>query len=104
MRYLVALGLAIVATALLFVGGARIAQLVSGPERTPNDFTVGARFDLCGYSVDSRHELAGYALKDWQGERCRNLSKLDHCVLGCLQEAPTVEVAASCYEACVERR
>jgi hypothetical protein len=104
MRYLAALSIAIGIAFFLFWAGARIAQIVSGPERVANEFTVGQRFDLCGYQVDSRFAIAGYALDDWQADRCKDMSDLDHCVLGCLQGAGTVEIAASCYEDCVRGR
>lgn len=101
MRYVAALAIAALLTALFFVGGARIAVLVSGPERDANDFTTGARFDLCGHSVDSRFAIAGYDLKQWRGERCRALSTLDRCLLACLEKAATVEIAEGCYPTCV---
>ncbi len=104
MRHLAALLFACVLTFLLFWAGARIAQIVSGPERIANDYTVGQTFDLCGYRVDSRYAMAGYELEDWQGDRCRRMSELDHCVLGCLERAGTVEIAAGCYEECVRKR
>ena len=104
MRYLSALLLACGLTFLLLWGGARIAILVSGPERVANDYTVGQKFDLCGYAVDSRFAMAGYELEDWQDERCKSMSALDHCVLGCLERAGTVEIAAGCYEECVRKR
>ena len=48
--------------------GARIAVIVSSsPERVANDYTVGQRFDLCGYQIDSRFALAGYDLDDGRG-------------------------------------
>ena len=104
MRHLVALVVACLFTALLFWAGARLSILVSGPERVANDYTVGERFDLCGYSVDSRYAVAGYDLEAWQGARCQRLSDLDHCVLGCLSRAGTIEIASSCYPECVKRR
>ena len=104
MRYLVALSIACGLALLLFWAGARIALIVSGPERVANDYTVGQRFDLCGYQVDSRYAVAGYDLDDWKADRCQRMSDLDHCVLGCLEGAGTVEVAAACYEGCVRSR
>lgn len=104
MRYFAALVIASGLTFLLLWGGARIALIVSGPERLANDFTVGQKFDLCGYEVDSRFAMAGYELADWQDDRCQRMSDLDHCVLGCLSRAGTVEIAASCYEDCVQQR
>jgi hypothetical protein len=104
MRYLAALLIACGLTFLLLWAGARIATIVSGPERVANDYTVGQEFDLCGYSVDSRFAMAGYDLADWQDERCKEMSDLDHCVLGCLERAGTVEIAATCYEECVRKR
>lgn len=103
MRYLAALAIACAITALLFWGGAKIALLVSGPERVANDYTVGQRFDLCGYQVDSRYAIAGYDLDEWQDERCQHLSDLDRCVLGCLEQAGTIEIAEACYLDCVKR-
>lgn len=103
MRYLAALALACVLTACLLWAGAKIAIVVSGPERVANDYTVGQRFDLCGYQVDSRYAIAGYDLDEWQEERCRRLSDLDRCVLGCLERAGTVQIAEACYPDCVQR-
>lgn len=103
MRYLAALALACVLTTFLLWAGAKIAMIVSGPERVANDFTVGQRFDLCGYRVDSRYAIAGYDLEQWQDERCRNLSDLDRCVLGCLEQAGTIEIAEACYPDCVKQ-
>lgn len=104
MRYLAALALACGLTALLLWVGARIAIVVSGPERVANDYTVGQRFDLCGHSVDSRYAMAGYDLETWTDERCRNLSDLDECVLACLEQAGTIEIARDCYPQCVPAR
>jgi len=104
MRYLAALSIASVLGFILFWAGARLAVLVSGPERQANDFTVGQRFDLCGYQVDSRYAIAGYDLDEWKGDRCNRMSELDHCILGCLERAGTVEIAAACYEECVRGR
>ena len=103
MRYLTALLIACGLTFLLLWLGARIAVLVSGPERVANEYTAGQRFDLCGYRVDSRYAVAGYDLEQWKGERCRNLSDLDHCLLACLEQAGTVEIASACYEQCVQK-
>lgn len=102
MRYLAALAIACVLTAFLFWAGAKIAILVSGPERVANDYTVGQRFDLCGYEVDSRYAIAGYDLEAWQDERCQRLSDFDRCVLGCLEQAGTIEIAAACHPGCVK--
>jgi len=104
MRYLAALSIACVLGFLLLWAGARIALIVSSPERVANEYTVGQRFDLCGYQVDSRYAIAGYDLDEWHGDRCNRMSKLDHCLLGCLERAGTIEIAASCYEECVQGR
>lgn len=103
MRYLAALAIACALTAFLFWGGAKIAILVSGPERVANDYTVGQRFDLCGHQVDSRYAIAGYDLEEWQDERCQHLSDLDLCVLGCLEQAATIEIAEACYPDCTKQ-
>ncbi|MBY0399839.1 hypothetical protein K2X89_06055 [Myxococcota bacterium] len=103
MRYLAALAIACVLTAFLFWAGAKIAILVSGPEREANDYTVGQRFDLCGYQVDSRSAIAGYDLEEWQDERCRRLTEFDRCVLACLEGAGTIEIAEACQPDCVKR-
>lgn len=102
MRFVVAFVLACALTAVLVVGGARIAVLVSGPEPRPNDFTVGQRRDLCGYEVDARYAIAGYRLDVWQGARCHALSDHDHCVLACLRDAGTVSIAARCSKRCAD--
>jgi hypothetical protein len=101
MRYLVALTIAAALIFAAFWVGARISILVTQPHREHNDFTVGRKMDLCGYQVDMRHEMAGYDLKKWRGSRCDNLSSLDHCVLECLSQAGTVEIAKACYPDCV---
>lgn len=102
MRFLAALLGAVVVTVVLTWVGARIARVASGPENGVNDFTVGQRFVLCGHAIESRMELAGYDLDQWTGERCRNLSALDHCLLSCLERAVTIEIAEGCYERCVK--
>ena len=101
LRYLLAL---VIAAALVFAMlwvGSWIATIVTQPHRQPNDFTVGQKWDLCGYAVDMRHEAGGYDLERWRGSRCRSLSDLDHCVLRCLSEAGTIEIGAACFEDCV---
>jgi hypothetical protein len=103
LRYLASLVLACALTAFLLWAGAKIASIVSSPESGNNDFTVGQRMYLCGYQVDSRYAVAGYDLEEWKGDRCRNLSTLDRCILGCLEKAGTVETASACYANCVER-
>jgi hypothetical protein len=103
MRYLTAMCVAGVLLFLAFWVGARIAAMVSQPNRLPDDFTVGQKMDLCGYQVDIRHRAAGYDLDVWSGPRCDSLSKLDECVLECLSEAGTVEIATACYSDCVAR-
>lgn len=102
-RYLAALLGAVVVTIALTWVGARIARVTSGPENAVNDFTVGQRYVLCGHAIESRMALAGYDLDQWTGERCRNLSALDRCLLYCLERAVTVEIAEGCYERCVRR-
>ena len=101
MRYIIALTIAASLLFLAFWAGSRISILVTQPDREHNDFTVGRKMDLCGYQVDMRHEMAGYDLRQWRGSRCDSLSELDHCVLQCLSEAGTVEIAVACYPECV---
>ncbi len=101
MRYLSALGIAVVLVFLLLWVGSWIAEIVRQPDRQINDFTVGRKMDLCGYQVDMRHEAAGYDLDEWKGERCDRLSELDRCLLSCLSRARTIEIGAACYEDCV---
>jgi len=101
MRYLIALLIACASTFVLFWVGARVATMVSGPERGANDFTVGQQRLICGYQIDTRYALAGYDLDAWDESRCAFLGKLDRCVLGCLEQAGTVEIASACYEDCV---
>jgi hypothetical protein len=101
-RYLGALLGAIVVTVVLTWVGARIARVTSGPETAVNDFTVGQRYVLCGHAIEARMAMAGYDLDQWTGERCRHLSKLDQCLLACLERAGTVEIAEGCYERCVK--
>ena len=101
MRYLAALCVAAGLLFLVFWLGSRIAVIVSQPDRQYNDFTVGRKMDLCGHAVDMRHAAAGYDLDEWKGERCRSLSRLDHCVLECLSAAGTVKIATACYSDCV---
>lgn len=101
MRYLSALAIAGVSLFVVFWVGSRVVTMVAQPHRDQNDFTVGARFDLCGYTVDSRYALAGYDLNEWRGDRCDQMSQLDHCVLGCLSVAGTVETASACYSDCL---
>lgn len=103
MRYLGAMGIALV---LLFGAlwvGSRIAFWVSQGSSESAEFLRGQELDLCGYRVDVRHELAGYDLEQWSGDRCEALSELDVCLLECLAGAEAVEIAAGCYDECVKR-
>jgi len=102
MRHLIALLVASVLAFGLFWVGARIAVMVSGGEGRSNDFTAGQHLLLCGHSVDSRHAMAGYDLRQWEGDRCKSLSDLDRCLLRCLERAGTVEIAKACYPECVQ--
>jgi hypothetical protein len=102
MRYLMAMCVAGVLLFLAFWVGARIAVMVSQPNRMADDFTVGQKMDLCGYQVDIRHAAAGYDLDAWTGSRCESLSELDRCILACLSAAGTIEIATACYSDCVE--
>jgi hypothetical protein len=101
LRYGAALVVAVAVVFALLWLGAWIAELVSQPHREQNDFTVGARLDLCGYQVDTRHAAGGYDLDQWRGERCESLSELDHCILACLADAGTIEIGADCFPDCV---
>ena len=104
MRYLLALALAaLLLVASLWVGG-RITTSVSQGTRTDEEFLRGASVNLCGYEVDSRYSLAGYDLDQYRGSRCESLSELDHCILGCLSTAGTIESAGGCYDGCVMER
>ena len=102
-RFLPALAFAFVAAFLVFWIGAKLANLVSGPHTELNDFTVGRKMMLCGRVVDARHELSDYDFDAWQGDRCKNLSELDECLLDCLSDAGTVAMGEGCYERCVMR-
>ena len=101
LRYGVAAALALALVFVMLWVGWWIATIVAQPDRTPNDFTVGRRMDLCGYSVDIRHQAGGYDLEQWKGERCQSLSDLDRCILSCLSEAGTIEIGADCYTDCI---
>jgi len=103
MRYLAAMCIAIFLLFLAFWGGARIMEMVRQPNRLDDDFTVGQRMDLCGYSVDIRNRQAGYDFDLWRGERCDSLSELDECLLRCLSQAGTVKIAGECYPDCVKQ-
>jgi hypothetical protein len=103
MRYLLALCVAAVCLALAFWIGSQIALSVSQGSDAHEDFLRGDTVILCGYEVDSRYGLAGYDLDEWKGERCESLSSLDHCVLGCLSTAGTIEIARDCYPRCLGR-
>ena len=103
MRYLAALAVALVLLAAVLWIGSQIAISVSQGTDVDEDFLRGETENLCGYEVDSRYSLAGYDLDEWQGERCEQLSSLDHCVLGCLSTAGTIEAARECYPKCLGR-
>ncbi len=83
--------------------GSRVAHMVEQPHREHNDFTIGEKMFLCGYVVDTRHKVSGYDFDEWQGHRCKSLSKLDKCLLECLAGAGTLEIGASCYSSCVSK-
>lgn len=103
MRYLLALAIAaFLLVASLWIGS-QIATSVSQGTSVDEEFLRGKTVNLCGYAVDSRYSLAGYDLDEYRGERCDSLSSLDHCVLGCLSRAETIETARGCYERCVAR-
>ena len=101
MRYLAAMCIAFVLLFLAYWGGEKILEMVRQPNRLDDDFTVGQKMDLCGYSVDIRYRQAGYDLEQWSGERCEDLSELDECLLRCLSRAGTVKIASECYPDCV---
>lgn len=104
MRYLLALAVAAVLLAVSLWIGSRISTSVSQGTRIDEEFLRGVSVNLCGYEVDSRHSLAGYDLDQYRGSRCESLSELDHCILGCLSTAGTIESAADCYDECVAER
>ena len=79
----------------------QIAASVEQPHREHNDFTVGEKMSLCGYIVDTRHQVSGYDFDEWQGRRCKSLSRLDKCVLDCLSRAGTLPIGEACYPICV---
>lgn len=101
LRYLAAASVAVVIVFALFWLGSWIATIVTQPHRQQNDFTVGRRMDLCGYSVDMRHGAGGYDLDQWKGKRCQSLSELDHCILSCLSRAGTIEIGSACFSDCI---
>jgi hypothetical protein len=103
MRYLGSLVASVLLLFAVFWIGSQIAIMVSQGSNDGTDYLRGRKLDLCGYQVDSRHSLAGYALDDWKGERCEELSKLDRCVLSCLEAADAVEIGEDCYSDCVRR-
>ena len=103
MRFLVFLGIAVAALVVSLWIGSQIAISVAQGTSAEEDFLRGRTRTLCGYEVDSRYSLAGYELDEWNGERCEELSSLDHCVLGCLSTAGTIEVARDCYPRCLGR-
>ncbi|MBW2425031.1 MAG: hypothetical protein JRG86_12315 [Deltaproteobacteria bacterium] len=103
MRYLLALGIAIVALVVILWIGSQIAISVSQGTGIEEEFLRGDTENLCGYEVDSRHSLAGYDFDQWKEGRCEDLSSLDHCVLGCLSTAGTIEAARECYPRCLGR-
>lgn len=103
MRYLLALGIAVVLLVVILWVASQIAISVSQGTGIEEEFLRGETEILCGYEIDSRHSLAGYDFDQWKAERCEELSSLDHCVLGCLSTAGTVEVARDCYPRCLGR-
>jgi hypothetical protein len=103
MRYLVALAAALVLLMGALWVGTQISISVSQGTDVEEDFLRGGTETLCGYEVDSRFSLAGYDLDEWKGGRCEELSSLDHCVLGCLSTAGTIEIARECYPKCLGR-
>jgi len=93
-----------IASLLLFTAfwvASWLANTVEQPHREHNDFTVGEKMSLCGRIVDTRHMVSGYNFDEWQGRRCKSLSKLDECLLECLSRAGTIEIGAACYSGCV---
>ena len=102
MRYLTALVVSFGLLIFVFWVGSQIAIMVSQGSNESADFLRGSEVDLCGYQVDARFGLAGYDLDEWSGRRCDDLSVLDRCVLGCLAEAGTIEIAQGCFSRCVE--
>lgn len=103
MRLIVAFLVASLLAFLVFWGGARVARVVTPPDREHNDFTVGRKMNLCGRVIDTRHEVSGYDLEAWLGRRCDDLGSFDECLLDCLARAGTIEIGAACYSDCVER-
>jgi hypothetical protein len=104
MRYLLALAVAALLLMVSLWVGSWIATSVSQGTRIDEEFLRGASVNLCGYEVDSRYSLAGYDLDQYRGSRCESLSELDHCILGCLSIAGTIESAGDCYDDCVAAR
>lgn len=102
LRYAVAAALALGVVFVLFWIGSWLAGVIEQPNRLQTEFTVGVTRDLCGYEIDVRHEIGGYDLDQWQGERCDDLSELDHCILSCLADAGTIEIGAACYRDCLD--
>ena len=65
MRFLAALGGAVVIAFLLFWIGAQLAGLVQTPHELPNDYTVGRKMMLCGRVIDTRHETLDFISRPW---------------------------------------
>lgn len=104
MRYLGSLVLAFLLLILTLWIGSQIAIMVSQGSSESADYLRGRKVERCGYQIDSRFGLAGYDLDEWKGSRCEELSELDRCVLECLADAGTVEIAATCFPQCVQRQ
>jgi len=101
MRFIGAFVAAIGAAFMIFWVGAKLAGSVAAPHTEHNDFTVGRKMMLCNRVVDTRHEQSGYDYDEWKGDRCKNLSRLDECLLDCLSRAGTLEIGEACFSDCV---
>ncbi len=101
MRYLASLVISLGLLVFVLWVGAQINIMVSQGSKESSDFLRGQMLERCGYQVDARFNLAGYDLDEWRGERCEDLSQLDHCVLSCLADAGAIEIAEGCFMRCV---
>lgn len=105
MRFAIAFVGAVVMAFLVFWIGAKLAGVIASPHDLPNEFTVGRKMMLCGRVIDTRHEISGYDLERWlDRSTCKDLSRLEVCLLDCLAQAGTVGMGDACYSDCVEER